>query len=322
VEPLWAQEWHRRTQLIPALPGPGCFRAIPVCLVGLDLDWACSPASAGALPVWALRPVPGSERPVPVSYPGPASVLPAQASFLATLASLGRSSDVRWQVPCGTPRPSRGVPAGVRAMVVGMSRQAEISAESRARLVAATWELLAEGGSRAATVQAVAERAGISRGSIAWHFGSKEGLVVAVVNSAFDMLCDRIAEAFDQSGGSGWGHMLAAEAVALNDERFRIFGTLALEAITEQGPVASAFIEGHRRVRDLYADQITKQGLVVDGVDPRDVAAALRAMTLGLNIQRRFDDDIISLERAFGALQGVVPEARAAAAPKRIRAGK
>ncbi|WP_442929085.1 TetR family transcriptional regulator [Mycobacterium sp. MS1601] len=35
-----------------------------------------------------------------------------------------------------------------------------MSAESRSRLLAAAWELLAEGGSRATTVQSVAERAG------------------------------------------------------------------------------------------------------------------------------------------------------------------
>lgn len=195
-------------------------------------------------------------------------------------------------------------------MVVAVGRQAEISAESRARLIAATWELLAEGGSRAATVQAVAERANISRGSIAWHFGSKEGLLVAVVNSAFDMLCTRIAEVFDEAGSDGWAHLLSAEGVVLNDERFRIFGTLALEAISEPGPVADAFVDGHRRVLGLYADYISEQGLVAPGVDPRDVAAALRAMTMGLNIQRRFDDEIISLDRAFGALRGMPPKKR------------
>jgi TetR/AcrR family acrAB operon transcriptional repressor len=186
-----------------------------------------------------------------------------------------------------------------------MSRQAEISAESRTRLLMAAWDLLAEGGSRATTVQAVSERAGISRGSISWHFGSKEGLLVAVVNSAFDMLAENITAVFDAPGPHGWDAVLNAQAVVLADERFQIFGTLAMEAVTEKGPVADAFAKGQRRIRDLYADYIARHGLVSDGVDPADAATALRAMTLGLNIHRRFDDDVITLQQAFDALQSV-----------------
>jgi AcrR family transcriptional regulator len=190
-----------------------------------------------------------------------------------------------------------------------MSRQAEISAESRARLLLAAWELLAEGGSRATTVQAVSERAGISRGSISWHFGSKEGLIVAVVHGAFDALADNITAVFDSPETHGWEAVLNAQSVVLSDERFRIFGTLALETVAEDGPVAAAFAEGHRRIRDLYADYIDRHGLVSDGVAPADAATALRAMTLGLNIHRRFDGETISLREAFDALRSVaVPQ--------------
>lgn len=204
-------------------------------------------------------------------------------------------------------------------MVVQMSRQAEISAESRNRLMAAAWELLSEGGPRAATVQAVAERAGISRGSISWHFGSKEGLIVAVVNNAFDVLGDLINAIFEASTAGGWHAVIEAQSIMLTDERFQIFGTLAMEAMTEQGPVASAFAEGQRRVRDVYAEYIAQHGLVSDGVDPTDAATALRALTLGLNIHRRFDGDVISLDAAFEALQTVnaPPATTRARAPRK-----
>ena len=186
-----------------------------------------------------------------------------------------------------------------------MSRQAEISAESRARLLTAAWELLAEGGTRTMTVQAVSERAGISRGSISWHFGSKEGLIVAVVTSAFDVLAENIGAAFDSADVPGWDAVLSAQSVVLSDERFRIFGTLALETVADHGPVAVAFAEGHRRIRDLYAAYITDHGLVSDGTDPADAATALRALTLGLNIHRRFDGETTTLRDAFEALRSV-----------------
>lgn len=190
-----------------------------------------------------------------------------------------------------------------------VSRQAEISAESRMRLLVAAWELLAEGGSHAATVQAVSERAGISRGSITWHFGSKEGLIVAVVNNAFDTLAERISALFDSPVTHGWEQILNAQSIMLADERFRIFATLALEAVTEKGAVAEAFADGHRRIRDLYADYIARHGLVSEGANPTDAATAIRAMTLGLNIHQRFDGDTTTLQQAFEALQSVAKPA-------------
>ncbi|MDG4667260.1 TetR/AcrR family transcriptional regulator [Mycobacterium sp. 236(2023)] len=188
-----------------------------------------------------------------------------------------------------------------------MGRQAEMSAESRSRLLAAAWELLAEGGSRATTVASVAQRSGISRGSISWHFGSKEGLIVAVVNSAFDTLYGSIEEKFESTDDPGWHRIVDAQSVMLIDERFQIFGTLALETVIEKGPIAEAFAVGQRRIRDLYADYITKHALVGDDVDAVDAATALRALTLGLNIHRRFDDDVIALPRAIHALSAFRP---------------
>lgn len=186
-----------------------------------------------------------------------------------------------------------------------MSRHAEMSAESRSRLMVAAWELLAQGGLGAATVQAVSERAGISRGSISWHFGSKEGLVVEVIGNAFEMLCDRVTAVFDAPGEKTWERALTAQAVMLTDERFQIFGTLGLQAMTAQGPLAEAFAEGQRRVRELYADYLFSSGLVGDQRRARDAATALRAMTLGLNIQRRFDPEVPTLAEAFDALRGM-----------------
>ena len=68
---------------------------------------------------------------------------------------------------------------------VATSRKREQSQQSRERLIDAATRLFAERGYRDASVQAIGEEAGISRGSIFWHFGSKEGLLWAVVQRAF-----------------------------------------------------------------------------------------------------------------------------------------
>src|SRR5205809_4514315 len=65
------------------------------------------------------------------------------------------------------------------------SRKGEQAEQSRERLIDAATRLFAERGYRDTSVQAIAEAAGISRGSIFWHFGSKEGLLSAVAEEAF-----------------------------------------------------------------------------------------------------------------------------------------
>ena len=60
------------------------------------------------------------------------------------------------------------------------------SARSQAALIEAATALFAERGYRGTSVQAIGERAGVSRGSIFWHFDSKEGLLWAVVERAFE----------------------------------------------------------------------------------------------------------------------------------------
>ncbi|WP_419702917.1 TetR/AcrR family transcriptional regulator [Promicromonospora sp. NFX87] len=57
---------------------------------------------------------------------------------------------------------------------------------ARARIVDAAAELLRDGGARAVTTRAVAERAGFQAPTIYRHFGDKDGLVQAVAEAAME----------------------------------------------------------------------------------------------------------------------------------------
>jgi len=74
---------------------------------------------------------------------------------------------------------------------VAASRREQTSLESRSILISAAAELFAEKGFRNTTFVDIAERSGISRGSIPWHFGNKDGLLKAVVEElTTNMLTD------------------------------------------------------------------------------------------------------------------------------------
>jgi AcrR family transcriptional regulator len=73
--------------------------------------------------------------------------------------------------------------------------QAERSATTRAALVAAARDVFGAQGFSGASREQIAERAGVTRGALYHHFGSKEGLFVAVCEEAEQQLVDRVATA-------------------------------------------------------------------------------------------------------------------------------
>lgn len=66
--------------------------------------------------------------------------------------------------------------------------QAERSASTRRCLLDAAAECLSEFGYVEATIEVVAERAGVSRGAVQHHFGSRDELLLAVVEDLGDAL--------------------------------------------------------------------------------------------------------------------------------------
>ncbi|MCR5979422.1 TetR family transcriptional regulator [Gordonia jinghuaiqii] len=77
------------------------------------------------------------------------------------------------------------------------SPQQERSRLTRQRLLASTVDALAADGWAAATVAAVAERAGVSRGAAQHHFPTREALITAALEQVFE---DMTAAAGDDAG--------------------------------------------------------------------------------------------------------------------------
>jgi AcrR family transcriptional regulator len=92
---------------------------------------------------------------------------------------------------------------------------------TRERLLRAARELIEEGGYGAASVAAIAERAGVAAGTLYRHFASKEELFVEL----FRAVCDREVEAMRESAA-------AMPADATHVERLEtVLGTFAARAL-------------------------------------------------------------------------------------------
>ncbi|MFI1380304.1 TetR/AcrR family transcriptional regulator [Embleya sp. NPDC020886] len=199
-------------------------------------------------------------------------------------------------------------------------RQQEISEETRRRLVEAAFELVADGGAAAMSIQAVANGSGISRGSVAWHFGSKDGLLVAVVEEAFrrgtEFLEARLAE-----GPPGAAALTAANFALMSRPEARIYATLLLDAVSRESAVGRAYAGQYVALRRMYADYLREvTPSVTDGLDPDAVAVAMLGTSLGINLQHRLDPAAVDRAEAVRAVETIysraLPTAPGGAAPR------
>jgi AcrR family transcriptional regulator len=129
---------------------------------------------------------------------------------------------------------------------------------------------MAEQGYEAATVSALVEEAGIPPSSIYHYFGSKEGVLLAVMERGNDRFLAALPQ-IDRRAGSQAEHLgFLVEAVATTLERHPDFLRI-LVAMAAQ-PFNAGEGEVHRavnRVRDLALDRLREQMEIVFGLEPR-----------------------------------------------------
>jgi AcrR family transcriptional regulator len=200
------------------------------------------------------------------------------------------------------------------------SRKREQSELSRERLIEAATRLFAERGYRDASVQAIGEAAGISRGSIFWHFGSKEGLLWAVVQRAFTRWEAEtlVPEVGDARGEEAIGRALRAHRRFLADEggTLRLLFVLMFEALGPRPELAGEFARLHRDLRVLatpWLEQAVADGDFRDDVDPETIVTLIIATLGGIVYQYLLDADGVDLDRCYADLERVLERGLAVA---------
>lgn len=153
------------------------------------------------------------------------------------------------------------------------------NAESRERILAAAKDLFAESGFDAVSMNAIAERACVSKANVFHHFKSKNDLYLTVLSQA----CDQSRPHIDQLG-NGAGSL---------DERLRDYSRAHLESILQDEKISRLFLrdvleKGPQRGEE-FADMFSrnfsrlvdilrsgqKKGELRKNIDPAMVAALL-----------------------------------------------
>lgn len=183
--------------------------------------------------------------------------------------------------------------------------QAERVAESDRKLLSAALRLIGERGYRGTSLAAIGEAAGYSRGLVHERFGSKAGLLWALVEHLL-----RIWNREGRERGFG-GHngidalldMIDNHRRAVEQRRgIRAFYALMFEALGPTPELVNEFRELHRVFRADIEKAITEgiaAGTIRADIDPSAQAALLLAALRGLGFQALLDPEGVDLTAAY-----------------------
>lgn len=170
-------------------------------------------------------------------------------------------------------------------------------------ILAAAVELFAEKGYRQTSFVDIADKAGISRGSIPWHFGNKLGLLEEVLD---DQLQSVLA-------GSPLGAHLADSLDQVM--RFirlpatRLFTTLLSEAVDVDSPIREHYARLHAALRQAARTRLPSEALPA-GTDPEAFAVLLVGAIIGVHAQWRVAPEAVDLQAVQAALRALFPAHR------------
>ncbi|PJK18414.1 TetR/AcrR family transcriptional regulator [Mycolicibacterium goodii] len=178
-------------------------------------------------------------------------------------------------------------------------RRAETTRESRAILLAAASELFVEKGYQQTTFADVAERSGISRGSIPWHFGSKEGLLVAVLEQASEALLIATGEQGEPASVSDYIGRAKGPAIVRTS---LLFVALYTEAVRPESPIHHRYVALHDQLRGLVKAWVDQTVELPNAVSSDDLAAILVGAAIGIHLQYTMAPDKVDLDRTIDSL--------------------
>jgi AcrR family transcriptional regulator len=187
--------------------------------------------------------------------------------------------------------------------------QLERRTVTRTKLLQAAADLFAEHGIDGVSVDAVASAASRTSGAVYDHFGSKHGLLLALLDDWSDALVAVISAEFEISSelsdrlASVWENVCAHPSEDVR-RLFLLEHELWLRAARDPR-LASALQARMRKSNERVARGLTKwvdEGRVGLRSGPEQAAALLNALVLGLHMQFQADPDAVDRDVAISAL--------------------
>jgi AcrR family transcriptional regulator len=169
----------------------------------------------------------------------------------------------------------------------------------REQIVEVASALFARSGFRGTGITQVADQVGITEPGLLYHFGSKEGLLQAVIQHR-----DELSQAFARDLASVGGLAAVREMPALarrNQEQpglVKLFAVLLAENLEPTDPAHDFFVARYRNLRAMIAEIIRvgqQRGEIRAEVDPQLKAVEIMATIDGITSQWLLDPEMVDL---------------------------
>jgi AcrR family transcriptional regulator len=184
------------------------------------------------------------------------------------------------------------------------------TAERRRQIVEEAYRLFATRGYHGSSLRDVAAAAGMSQSNLLHHFGSKEELLLAVLERRDDLGGTEVPGTEVPGTEAGveidrFEHVVAQ--AKLNESipgLIALYSVLSAEATTVDHPGRDYFLRRYDRLRTGYESEfedLRGQGRLREGVDPATAASSVIALWEGIQLQWLYTPDIIDAGAALRA---------------------
>jgi len=197
---------------------------------------------------------------------------------------------------------------------------------STGKLLDAAAELISEGGYERMTLAAIGKRAGYSHGLVTARFGSKEGLLWALVDRMVnEWRAELLAPAIADQSGTAVLHTLIdelAKSWRRSPTRMRALYILMFEALLPVPLLHERMAALHEDLRRNVADAIARS--INEGITSPDVDAAAAARLIvgalrGASYQSMLDPARVPIKVALSDVRVLVDTLLPNAAPSRTK---
>lgn len=159
---------------------------------------------------------------------------------------------------------------------------------TRQRLYEAAVTLIAEQGFSATTVDEIAERAGVAKGTVYYNFASKSVLFEEMLQHGVNLLTDSLREAAERTAAAGGGSVAALDAMVRAGlvfiDRYPAFTQLYVAELWRTNRTWQSTLRLVRRQAVAVVEEVLRQGVAAgelsEEIDVPLTAAALVGMVL------------------------------------------
>lgn len=177
----------------------------------------------------------------------------------------------------------------------------------REEIVRAAARTFAEKGYRRGSLAEVAEQVGITHAGVLHHFGSKEQLLVAVLQQRDEDGLRDLADGHDPRGRELFAHLV--RTMRANERRAGIvqgYTVLVGEAVTAEHPAREWVTRRFGAVRTSVADAVQEMGPHVGREAALRAAEAVVAVMDGLQVQWLLDDSVELADTSAFAIEAIL----------------